>query len=67
MNEKDLELIAYARESLTSLLLIFKMAEASIENDAIEKIWDLYPLFRVVKNLGEKALDNLWQIEDSCH
>lgn len=64
MDDKDLELIACAREDLSSLLLIFKMTEASIENDVIEKVWDLYPLFRVVKNLGEKALNNLWQIED---
>lgn len=64
MDDKNLELLACARENLSSILLLFKITEASIENDVIEKAWDLYPLFRVVNNLGEKALNNLWQMED---
>lgn len=64
MNEKELELVSCARENLDSILLLSKLAEASIENDTVEKIWDLHPLFNAIKTLGEKALHNLWQTED---
>lgn len=64
MKEKNLDLLLSASEDLSSILLFSKLAEAGIENDTIEKIWDLYPFFRVVKNLVEKALNNLQQIKD---
>lgn len=63
MEEKYIEALLDAREQVDSILLLSNLVEASIENDTIEKVWDLYSVFNIMKILSEKALNNLQQIE----
>lgn len=64
MDEKDMEMLLYASEQSDSIVLLSTLAEAAIENDIIEKPWDLYLLFGVIKNLSKEALNKLRQIQD---
>lgn len=63
MDEKDLEALIYAEEQVDSILVLSKLAQINIENNEIEKIWDLHLVFNAIKILSEKALHNLRKIE----
>lgn len=64
MEEKDLEALLLASEQVEAIVLLSRLAESAIENDVIEKIWDLYPIFCVFKTLSKESLDKLRQIQD---
>lgn len=64
MEEKELEMLIFASEQVDSILLLSNLAESSIENDTIEKVWDLYLLFGVIKKLSKDAISQLRQIQN---
>lgn len=62
MNEKESEILISVTENVNSMLILSNLAEAAIESDTIEKIWDLYLLFNVFKILNQETLKKLRQI-----
>lgn len=64
MDNKNIETLLYASEKADSIELLSKLAKAAIENDIIEKPWDLYLLLGVIEKLSKDISDKLWQIQD---
>lgn len=64
MEEKDTEALIYASEQVNSILILSNLTQTSIENDAIEKLWDLHSIFNIINILSEKALTHLREIQN---
>lgn len=64
MEENNIEKLLTVSESVDSVILLSKLAESAIENDAVEKTWDLYILFGTIRKLCTEALRDLREIQE---
>lgn len=64
MEENNIEKLINASEIADSVLLLARLAESAIENDAIEKVWDLHVLFGAIKRLCNEVLSDLGEIQE---
>lgn len=64
MEEKHAELLLDSYENTDAIRLLCKLAESSIENDSLEKIWDAHLLFGVIKKLSNNSLGKIAEIQD---
>lgn len=64
MEEKDIKKLINASEMVDAVLLLSNLAKSAIENETVEKIWDLHLLFEIIKKLSQEALSDLRQIQD---
>lgn len=64
MEENNIEKLLNASEVVDSILLLSRLAESAIENDVIEKIWDLHVLFGAIKRLCNEVLSDLRGIQE---
>lgn len=64
MEEKHATLLLDASENTDAICLLCKLAESSIENDCLKKIWDAHLLFGVIKTLSTKTLTEIREIQE---
>lgn len=64
MHENNIEKLINASESVDSVMLLSKLTESAIENDVVEKTWDLHILFGTIRKLCREALRDLRDIQE---